>query len=102
MVFLERAVLVSLLTVSLLCLISDVFLNYHYAYNLPHVPVPELEREYPLHVHRTIVYLTKRESLQLEWLYLVMTFTGLGGAVVHVIFRPFGKNGQRPEEGGAR
>src|SRR6266498_2966855 len=55
-----------------------IYLDYHYAYTRPKKPQPDMERIYPLHVHRTTVYLTKQEDSQLNWIFLTaMTSTAI-------------------------
>ena len=94
MLFLKKILIVTLLTIFFVSLALGIYLNYHYAYNMPRNPQPEFAREYPLNVHGTIVYLTKQESTRLDCLYAIMMFSGLGGAALYIISKRRSRAGQ--------
>lgn len=65
----------------LICLGSLIYLSEHYAYTCPEHPQPEYGRIYALNVHSTIVYLTKQEESQIQWLWY-----GLGALLAIAAF----------------
>jgi hypothetical protein len=74
----------------------DIFRQSLDAYTRPEKPQPEIGRIYPLNIHGTVVYLTKKEDLQMKWLFH-------GGTIIFVIiglftyfFNPFPKNNRDP------
>ena len=91
MLLLKKIIVVTLLAIFFCCLTSWIYFNYHYAYNMPRSPQPESAREYPFNVHGTIVYLTEKESAQLNWLYTIGMIAGLSGASLYVVLKPFGE-----------
>jgi hypothetical protein len=84
---LKKILAVTLIIIFFSCLGTGIYLNYYYAYNRPLVPQPELGREYSLHVHKTTVYLTEKESSQIDWLFIIMILSGLGGGALYVVIR---------------
>lgn len=74
------------------CLGSLMYLNEHYAYTRPEHPQPEIGRIYSLDVHGTVVYLTKREDSQLQWLWYSLGALLLIAAVYTYRFHPFDKD----------
>jgi drug/metabolite transporter (DMT)-like permease len=60
-----------LILVAFICVGVGASLQYHYMWNMPRTPHPELNRTYPFHVHGAVVYLTKEEYKMLEWLHRI-------------------------------
>jgi hypothetical protein len=75
-----------------LCLGFWTYLNYHYAYTLPGQPEPSIGRIYPLNVHGTIVYLTKREYSEINYLSWGMTVFIIIGILYTFFCDPFNKH----------
>jgi hypothetical protein len=66
-----------------------IYLEFHYAYTRPRQPQPDMERIYPLRVHRTTVYLTKQEDSQVNWLFLTAMISG-GIQILYIYYyNPF-------------
>ena len=59
-----------------------IYLNYHYAYTRPRIPQPDMGRIYPLHVHRTTIYLTQQEDVQLNCLF----WTAVTSAAIQMLY----------------
>jgi len=87
----KKAIITILLAIFFSCLSVGIYLNYYYINNMPRNPQPELGRVNQLNVHGSIVYLTKKEDSQLNWLFTIMMCSGLSGAALYVISKPASK-----------
>jgi hypothetical protein len=97
MVNIKKLVGIVIMIVAFASLISSVYLAYHYAYTRPEHPQPDVERTYPLNIYGTVVYLTKQEDSQLNWLLLCMgLFLMIGFFYVYFV-DPFGQDKKEKE-----
>jgi hypothetical protein len=71
------------------CIFLWGYLENHYAYTRPEKPQPELGRVYRLNVHGTIVFLTKQENSQLQWLFYGGAFFVIIAFIYNYYFDPF-------------
>jgi hypothetical protein len=82
-----KKVIIGLLTITFLCLGTEVFLAIHYMKTMPDKPQPELSRIHPFNVHGSVVYLTREQELLLKWLFGIMVASGLSAGILNVAFK---------------
>jgi hypothetical protein len=92
----KKIIAIFLGTAISICIGLVVYLDYNYAYTRTERPQPEIGRIYPLNIHGTIVYITRKEDLQLKWLFRG-GFTFFVIAVLFTFFYiPFNQNNGGP------
>jgi hypothetical protein len=65
------------------CLFYRVGLTYQYSATLPRSPQPESGRTHPINNHGTVVYLTNRESTEMDLLFFAPFVLGpIGGILI--------------------
>jgi hypothetical protein len=96
MVNYKKIIAIFLCVAMFICLGLGVYLDNHYAYTRPEKPQPEIGRVYPLNIHGTIVYLTKKEDLQMKWLFRGMMIFFVLIALFTFFYNPFPQYNKSP------
>jgi hypothetical protein len=88
-----KKITILMLSIFSICILLNIYLNFHYICTRPPTPQPEIGRIYPLNVHGWIVYLTRNEEFQLNFLFFAGAILFIMAAIItNIRGDPFNKN----------